>query len=58
MAFERIAMPDLDERAIAEQAEIARAASQWMIFVGSRIGDLDSYFDRARRDVVARTARR
>ena len=35
-------MPDLDERAIAEQAEIARAASLGMIFVGSRIGDVNS----------------
>jgi len=50
LSFQGIAVPDLHERAVAEQTHIMRAAALRMFFVGDGISYFDLYFDVTRGD--------
>src|SRR5258706_130121 len=45
LAFQHVSAPDFYERTVTEQADIARATTRWVIFVGR----LFSYFNLYRR---------
>jgi hypothetical protein len=48
LAVEHVAVPHLHERSIAEQPQILRATSFWIVFVGGRVGDVNLHLDGAR----------
>ncbi len=50
LTLQNVAMPHLDERAVAEESQILRARALRIIFVGRRIRNVELHFDRARCD--------
>ena len=51
--FNHVAAPQLHERAVAEQAQVLRAAPFRVFLIGRCFRDFDPQVDLARRDVAA-----